>query len=164
MKDMNFFAKLTGLVLTAAVLFFYQSVAVQRAEAIAENEAVIAEITSYNEEIRRENEALERMNEEIPEEEEPADMGPYFDGVYEGEGAGYGGPIRVSVTVTDGYIETIEVTEHSGEDPAYYMLAESLVEAMTQAQSAEVDAASGATFSSAGLKQAVASALEQAVR
>ena len=44
------------------------------------------------------------------------------------------------------------------------MLAEAVVDNAIAAQSADVDGASGATFSSAGLRQAIAQALEQAVR
>lgn len=163
MKQSVFLVKLASFLLVAGMFLYYQTVAVQRAEALEANEAAVAEAEEYNRTVERENEAILRAAEgaDVPEEE--PETGPYADGVYEGEGTGYGGPIRVSVTVAGGYIESIDVTEHSGEDPAYYMLAGSLVDEMVDQQSADVDAAAGATFSSAGLRQAVAAALEQAV-
>jgi len=164
MKQSNFWIKLLSLLLVIGFFLYYQTVAGARAEALAESEAAIAEIEAYNREIERENEAILRAAEGSDAEDEEPESGPYADGVFEGEGIGYGGVIRVEVTVTNGFIERIDVVEHSGEDPAYYMLAETLVDEMLLEQGADIDAAAGATFSSAGLKQAVSAALEQAVR
>ncbi len=164
MRFRNFFTKLINVLLLAGVLFYYQSVAVQRAEAVEANRAAVAEAEAYNDAIRLENEAAERAARGETEPEPEPDAGLYVDGVYEGEGTGYGGVIRVRVTVSGGAVTDIEVTEHGGEDPAYYMLAEAVVDNAIAAQSADVDGASGATFSSAGLRQAIAQALEQAVR
>lgn len=166
MKQSNFWIKLLSLMLVNGFFLYYQTVAIGRAEALTENAAAIAEAEAYNREIERENEAIFRAEEgaDTMNEEQDTETGPFADGVYEGEGMGYGGLIRVAVTVTGGYIESIDVIEHSGEDPAYYMLAETLVDEMLREQGADIDAATGATFSSAGLKQAVSAALEQAVR
>ena len=157
MRFRNFFTKLINVLLLAGVLFYYQSVAVQRAAAVEANQAAVAEAEAYNDTIRLENEAAERAARGETETEPEPDAGLYVDGVYEGEGT-------VRVTVSGGAVTDIEVTEHGGEDPAYYMLAEAVVDNAIAAQSADVDGASGATFSSAGLRQAIAQALEQAVR
>ena len=143
MRITNFAVKSLSLILIAGCLLYYQSVASARAAAVAENEAKVAEVEAYNREIQKE---LEK--------------GPFEDGVFEGEADGYGGPVRVRVTVKDGYMESIEATEHSKEDPAYYMLAEEVLARMIEAQSTEIDTVSGATFSSAGLIGAVRSAVE----
>ena len=166
MKQSNFWIKLLSLLLVIGFFLYYQTVAIGRAEALMENEAAIAEAEAYNREIELENEAILRAAEgaDAMDAEQEAETGPFADGVYEGKGMGYGGVIRVAVTVTDGYMESIDVIEHSGEDPAYYMLAEMLIDEMLGEQSADIDAATGATFSSAGLRQAVSAALEQAVR
>ena len=166
MTQSNFWIKLLSLLLVNGFFLYYQTVAIGRAEALTENEAAIAEAEAYNREIERENEAILRAAEgaDTTDEEQEAETGPFADGVYEGEGMGYGGVIRVEVTVTNGFIESIDVVEHSGEDPAYYMLAETLVDKILMEQSTDIDAATGATFSSAGLRQAVCAALEQAVR
>ena len=166
MKQSNFWIKLLSFLLVNGFFLYYQSIAGARAEALAENEAAIAEIEAYNREIERENEVILRAAEgaDAMDAEQEAETGPFADGVYEGEGMGYGGVIRVEVTVTNGFIERIDVVEHSSEDPAYYMLAETLVDEILLEQGADIDAAAGATFSSAGLKQAVSAALEQAAR
>lgn len=163
MKQSNFIMKLLSLLLTMGFFLYYQTIAGQRAQALAENEAAISEIEAYNREIQQENEALLRGNDETTAQTE-SETGPYVSGIYQGEGTGYGGSICVTVTVTNGYIESIDVTDHSGEDPAYYMLAESIVSEMIDQQTSQVDAATGATFSSGGLIQAVSAALEQAVK
>ena len=60
MRFRNFFTKLINVLLLAGVLFYYQSVAVQRAEAVEANRAAVAEAEAYNDAIRLENEAAER--------------------------------------------------------------------------------------------------------
>jgi uncharacterized protein with FMN-binding domain len=163
MKQSNFILKLLSLLLTIGFFLYYQTIAGQRAQAVAENEAAISEIEAYNREIQQENEALLLVDDEITAQAE-SETGPYVSGIYQGEGTGYGGSICVTITVTNGYIESVEVTDHSGEDPAYYNLAESIVSEMIDRQTSQVDAATGATFSSRGLMEAVSAALEQAVK
>ncbi len=86
----------------------------------------------------------------------------YEDGTWTGSGQGFGGIITVEVTIEDGSITAIDVTGHSGEDGAYYSEAEQMIDDIISAQSADVDTISGATFSSTGIRTAVAEALEQA--
>lgn len=80
------------------------------------------------------------------------------DGVYTGTGQGRNGPITVSVTVSAGEIAGIEVTGH-GETPRYFSSAKGVIDSILSAQSTEVDAITGATISSEGIKAAVADAL-----
>ncbi len=89
--------------------------------------------------------------------------GNWKDGIYEGEAQGFGGPIRVSVTVKGRRITEVTVLSHDNEDAAYYSQAETLTEEIVQEQSADLDAVSGATYSSNGILDAVRNALEQAV-
>ena len=81
------------------------------------------------------------------------------DGVYEGTGAGLNGAIKVSVTVSGGKITEVKVLEHSEtagiSDPAI----EKIPAAIVEAQSADVDIVSGATFTSKGIIEAVKNAL-----
>ena len=83
------------------------------------------------------------------------------DGVYEGTGNGFGGEIRVSVTVEGGQIAAVDVLSHSDTagicDPAL----EQVPAAIVENQSADVDAASGATLTSNGIMAAVKNALGQ---
>ena len=81
------------------------------------------------------------------------------DGIYEGEGKGFGGPILVSVTVVDGMVTAIEVLEHAEtagiSDPAF----EEIPAAIIEVQSTDVDVVSGATYTSEGILEAVENAL-----
>ena len=88
--------------------------------------------------------------------------GAYKDGSYTGESAGFGGPIRVSVTVEDGRLTDVEITSAEGEDGPYLEMAEGIIPEILEEQTAEVDTVSGATFSSTGIRGAVSEALEKA--
>ncbi|HIS01232.1 MAG TPA: FAD-dependent oxidoreductase [Candidatus Excrementavichristensenella intestinipullorum] len=80
-------------------------------------------------------------------------------GTYEGEGTGFQGPIKVSVTVSDTAIEQIQVLEQSEtagiSDPAF----EKIPALILEHQSVAVDAVAGCTNSSRGLIEAVKAAL-----
>jgi len=86
----------------------------------------------------------------------------YKDGTYEGEGKGFGGTIRVSVTVSGGKITRVEVLAHSETPGISDKAIEQIPAAIVSAQSADVDAVSGATFTSNGIKDAVVDALSRA--
>ena len=91
-----------------------------------------------------------------------AARGPYTDGTYTGSGEGYGGAVAVELTVVDGWIEDIAVTDHAKEDASFFSMAEAMLPAMLEEQSWEVDTVSGATMSSRGIQDAVRAALEAA--
>mgnify|MGYP000003294193 FL=1 len=84
------------------------------------------------------------------------------DGTYTGEGQGFGGKVVVEVTIENGEITCIEVKEAQKEDSAYLEMAKDIIEDIVDAQSADVDTISGATFSSTGIREAVTQALEKA--
>ena len=90
------------------------------------------------------------------------DSASLTDGTYTGWHQGYGGLIYVSVTVTDGKIASVNVTDHSGETDAYYNNAKSIISNILSAQSPNVDTISGATYSSNGIREAVKMALKSA--
>ena len=83
----------------------------------------------------------------------------YRDGVYEGSGKGFGGTIRVRVTVSGGKITGIDILEASGETPSYFAAAKGVISQMLASGTPNADAVSGATFSSNGIIQAVQNAL-----
>ncbi|BBF43498.1 fumarate reductase flavoprotein subunit [Lachnospiraceae bacterium KM106-2] len=88
--------------------------------------------------------------------------GNFKDGTYTGTGKGNGGDIKVEVTVKDGNVVKVELTDHH-ETPGIYENAESgVVNAIIRTQSTEVDTVTGATNSSNGIKEAVANALKEA--
>ena len=85
------------------------------------------------------------------------------DGVYVGQGKGFGGNIEVTVTIEGGKITAVEPGAHQEtagiSDGAFAQLPQAIIDA----QSAEVDGVSGCTFSSDGIKAAVQDALNQAM-
>lgn len=89
-------------------------------------------------------------------------QGSYLDGKWQGEGNGFGGLINVEVTIEGGNITGIAVLSAQKEDGAYLSMAENIIPTIINAQSSDVDTIGGATFSSAGIKEAVAQALEKA--
>lgn len=86
----------------------------------------------------------------------------YVDGEYEGEGEGHNGPIKVKVTVENGLITAIEITEHAETEGISDAAFEALPQMIVEANSANVDTISGATASSVGIMSAVKQALEGA--
>lgn len=88
----------------------------------------------------------------------------YVDGTYTGEAEGFGGTVAVEVTVKDGKITGVEVTSAEKEDGAYLSMAKDVISEILEAQSADVDTVSGATFSSTAIRDASAQALEKAVQ
>lgn len=92
------------------------------------------------------------------------DEGLYNDGTYVGEGQGKYGVIKVEVLIQEGKIKEIKTLEHSEtpglSDPVFETLYASIIEN----QSAEVDAVSGGTVTSEGIKQAVNDAITKALK
>ncbi len=87
--------------------------------------------------------------------------GPYAtDGTFTGSAQGYGGTVTTQVVIENGYIASVEVVDHAGETEAYFAQAEGLTEKIVAAQGTNVDAVSGATFSSAGIINGVNEALK----
>lgn len=87
----------------------------------------------------------------------------YKDGTYTGSAQGFGGTIKVEVTIKNGKIKTIKVLSASGETTSYFNRAKKLLNTIINKQSTNVDAVSGATYSSNGLIKAVRNALAKAV-
>ena len=85
--------------------------------------------------------------------------GQYDDGTYTGSGTGFRGTTTVKVTVSGGKITDVELVA-TNDDTQYFNRAwTSVTDAIISGQSADVDAVSGATFSSNGIMEAVAAAL-----
>lgn len=138
--------------------------------------AIVGVLLGYNEvlNVRAKDEEITKLNAQLEaqasgagsDSESGSDSGNgagYKDGTYTGEADGFGGTVAVEVTVKDGKIEAVEVTSAEKEDSAYLTMAEDIIPKIIEAQNAEVDTISGATFSSTGIKNATEQALEQAV-
>ena len=88
----------------------------------------------------------------------------YKDGTYTGDADGFGGTIQVEVKIEKSKIAEINVISAEKEDGAYLSMAKDMIPKIIDAQSADIDTISGATFSSTGIKNATKQALEKAVK
>lgn len=92
-------------------------------------------------------------------EEEALPKLPYADGGYVGSSRGYGGTVRVQVTMENGSITEVEILDASHETKQFLRRAKRLLTTVVDAQSWEVDAVSEATYTSRGILGAVQNAL-----
>ena len=135
------------------------------AETEAVTEAAEAETEAVTEAQEAETEAVTEAAEAgLTAAAAPAEeAGAYADGVYEGTGSGNGGDMNVEVTVENGKITDIVLKDDHNETPGIFEMAvDQVIPAIIEAQSTEVDSASGASMSSAGIKEAVEDALSKA--
>ncbi len=89
----------------------------------------------------------------------------YNDGTYEGSGTGYGGgKTTVKVTIKNDQITAITTVSTNDYQSFYNRVMRKLTGAIISKQTIVVDSVSGATFSSQGIKDAVAAALNRAKR
>ena len=160
-----------NLAVIAAVLLGYNTVLDRR-----EKEDQIAQLSAELETTKLQKESLEAAakttqnaaaSEEAASDASAADTddttaSPYLDGTYEGEAEGFGGMITVQVTVENGQMTDLSILSADGEDSAYLSNAKDIIPKILEAQSADVDTISGATFSSTGIKNATAETLEKA--
>jgi len=94
--------------------------------------------------------------------ESGAVVSQWKDGTWRGSGFGYRGNVTVDVTVADGAITAVDVVS-SWDDGRYFNAAKSgVIAAILAGQTTDVDAVSGASFSSWGIMDAVQNALDQA--
>lgn len=85
----------------------------------------------------------------------------YTDGTYTGSAMGLNDNINVEVVISNGEISDIRVVSHSDDEP-YITDAQGVIDKIIANQSTDVDAVSGATYSSEGIIGAVANALASA--
>lgn len=124
---------------------------------------VVLEAREKDEKIARLSAQVEALEAFVESSQETVASGSaYADGVWEGEGQGFGGPIALQIRVEKGKLTDIEITSAEQEDYAYLSMATAVLPAILEAQSADVDMISGATFSSGGIISAVKQALEKA--
>ena len=127
---------------------------------------IVLMLFGYNEvlNVRAKDEQIAKLQASL--DEDTANTGQsqnsYTDGTYEGEGTGFGGSIDVKVTIEDGQLKNIEIISAENEDGTYLETAKGVISKILDAQTPEVDVMSGATFSSTGIKDAVADALQKA--
>lgn len=97
------------------------------------------------------------------QKEERTLSGEYENGTYEGSGKGYlGGITKVRIRVRDNRITKIVIVSNHDTQSFFVMAKDTIIKRIINMQTTEVDAVSNATFSSNGIKSAVADALSKA--
>lgn len=96
-----------------------------------------------------------------PATEAPEPVYKYKDGTYSGSAQGFNGPVTVSVSISSDKITSVSVASSSDDEP-FITDAKALCQKIVSANSADVSAVSGATYSSNGIKGAVKDALSKA--
>ena len=159
MKGSKLYMRIINLLLIVIILLYYNSS--MKTYALEEKKDKIqAELDA---EKNYSSGLLEEMQEVLGTEPvtEAGNDSIYKDGTYT---KGYGGNIKVQVTIAGGEITDIEVLSAKDEDEAYYNTAIRIIDDMLDKQSPNVDTISSATYTSTGIKNAVIAALKQAVK
>ena len=122
-------------------------------------ESVVTDIPETPSKPEPQSSVSENIPESVPEPEYI-----YNNGVYTASAFGYDGDITVSVTIENDKITDIQAD--SAENDLWYFdsAADTIISRILSSQNTEVDAVSGATFSSKGIMTAVANALSSAKR
>ena len=106
----------------------------------------------------------EAVAEQIAEAERAASRGPFTnDGVFTGSAKGYGGQVKMQVTIENGYIESVDILDASSEDKAWLDMAVVLPKRIVKAQSTDIDVVSGATYTSVGILNGATEALRKSL-
>jgi uncharacterized protein with FMN-binding domain len=92
---------------------------------------------------------------------DPAGPGEWRDGVYEGSGPGWRGPVLVRVRLESGKITEVEILDHEDDPFTGGAAMEELAELVLEYNTVDLDGISGATESSSGFLAAVEAALTQ---
>ena len=105
------------------------------------------------------NLAKEKTADSVEKTAENDDGGNFQNGIYTGTGEGYRGKVTVTVKVADGKITELVLDDYA-DDKSYMERAKNRIfQEMISRQNTDVDAVSGATYSSNGLIEAVNKAL-----
>lgn len=144
-----------NLFLVAAILFGYNQV--------LEKKELEASLEASEEQLAHTKELILQASEAAGSSENGEGEG-YQDGSYEGTGQGFGGEIRVKATIEEEKIVQVEIISAPGEDDTYLKTAKKVLDTIKEAQTAEVEAVSGATFSSSGIIEATKDALGKAAK
>ena len=132
--------------------------------------AIVGVLLGYNSvlDVRAKEDEIARLSAQVAgngqSDSENGGSTNYKDGTYTGEADGFGGTIQVEVKIEKNKIVEINVISAEKEDGAYLSMAKDMIPKIIDAQSADVDTISGATFSSTEKKNASEQALEKAVK
>ena len=106
---------------------------------------------------------METETSSAPEPEpDPEPTLKYQNGTFTGTGEGYYGKVTVSVTISDDVITSVTVDSYIDDDDYFGDAQSAVIPSILSAQSPDVSAVSGATYSSKGIMSAVRDALAKA--
>ena len=88
---------------------------------------MVLSIYNSKDQVARLQAELERVEPKLQNDGRRSAPAEYQDGVYSGEAEGFGGPISLEVTITDGRIADIQILSAEGEDGAYFSMAENMI-------------------------------------
>ncbi len=161
-----FWVRVVNWFAIAVILFVYQSQAHAREQIVlAQEEQQKAQIAQSNYETainKLTDMQMQKKKSDIESGQDTEKSGVLglSDGVYTGTGTGFGGDLTVEVTVENGKISDIFITD-THDDDEYLDKASALLDQIVDAQGTEgIDTVSGATYSSKGILEAVNYALK----
>lgn len=157
MKNKTLYLKVISLLLIALILTAYQGIVIAR-----EKSEIITQLELSLETAQQTITQAEQTLNSGDEQQKGEATVQYKDGTYTGQADGFGGTVKVTLVIENDTITIIEITEASKEDKSYVELAKGVIDEILEKQTYEVDAVSGATYTSTGIKNAVKSALERA--
>ena len=112
---------------------------------------------------KEEDESKETESKESEEKQSFIEAGRFrnlTDGIYTGSADAFRGDVEVQVTVEKQKVTDISILSYCDTEEYFFRAAPAVIEQMKAEQSLNVDAVSGATYSSNGIIHAVANALE----
>lgn len=108
-------------------------------------------------------EPLSASSDYIKVVEASSGKGPYKDGVYEGSAPSYKNELYIQVTIQNGWISGLSILK-TDDDKEYLEKTEApILNGVLETQSTDLDAITGATFTSYGLLDSIDNALEKAL-
>ena len=157
----KFWIKTVNIILIIGIIFGYNQIVLYRekTEEVNSLQAKLKDASTMVKNVEYIANAEQSLDNST---EENSDNNGYKDGTYTGQAKGFGGQVIVDVAIAGSKIDSINIVSADKEDKAYFDMAKGVIEEMMENQSADVDAISGATFSSNGIINAVKQALEKA--
>jgi uncharacterized protein with FMN-binding domain len=157
----KFWIKTVNIILIIGIIFGYNQIVLyrQKTEEVNSLQAKLKDASTMVKNVENKANAEQPLDNST---EDNSDNNGYKDGTYTGQAKGFGGQVIVDVAIAGGKIDSINIVSADKEDKAYFDMAKGVIEEMMENQSADVDAISGATFSSNGIINAVKQALEKA--
>lgn len=121
----------------------------------------VENITNNNNDIEATDETTTSLDDGTDNAANSGTLANIPDGEYTGTGTGFRGDTNVTVTVSVGQITNISVDSYQDDKPYFDSASATIISEIIANQSVDVDAVSGATYSSNGIMEAVANALSQ---